>query len=118
MTTIATLFSGGEGAGVGARAAGLSHLWGFEFDDRIAQVARLNGFHVITADVMSLDPHTLEVPDVLHASPVCKRASGANQSAELNDDGTKEAPEDIAAGEKIAQFIDVIHPRYFTLENV
>src|SRR3989304_5921573 len=118
MTTIATLFSGGEGGGGGARAAGLSHLGGIEFADEIAQVARLNGFHVITADVMSIDPHTLPVPDVLHASPVCKRASVANQSAELNDDGTKEAPEDLVMGEKIAQFIDVIHPRYFTLENV
>ncbi len=27
MTTIATLFSGGEGVGVGARATGLYHLW-------------------------------------------------------------------------------------------
>lgn len=118
MATIATLFSGGEGVGVGARAAGLSHLFGIEYDDAIANVARANGFHVITADVMSIDPHTLEVPDVLHASPVCKRASNANQSAELNEDGTKEAPEDIAAGQKIAEFIDVMTPKVFTLENV
>lgn len=118
MPTIATLFSGGEGVGVGARQAGLSHLWGIEYDDKIAQVARLNGFNTITADVMTVNPHTLEIPDVLHASPVCKRASTANQSAELNEDGTKEALEDIAAGEKIAQFIDVMKPRIFTLENV
>lgn len=30
MTTIATLLSGGEGVGVGARAAGVRHLWGIE----------------------------------------------------------------------------------------
>lgn len=118
MTTIATLFSGGEGVGVGARTAGLTHLWGVEYDEAIANVARLNGFHIITTDVMTVDPHTLEIPDVLHASPVCKRASVANQSAELNEDGTKEAPEDIAAGEKIAQFIDIMQPKVFTLENV
>lgn len=118
MTTITTLLSGGEGVGCGARAAGITHLQGFEYDDAIAQVARDNGFNVITADVMSLDPTTLPIPDILHASPVCKRASGANQSAELNEDGTKEAPEDIAMGEKIAQFIDVMTPRTFTLENV
>jgi DNA (cytosine-5)-methyltransferase 1 len=118
MATIATLLSGGEGVSVGARAAGLTHLWGIEYDNDIANVARLNGFNVITADVMAVDPHTLEIPDVLHASPVCKRASNANQSAELNENGTKEAPEDIAAGEKIAQFIDVMQPRVFTLENV
>lgn len=118
MTTITTLFSGGELVGTGARAAGLTHLTGIEYQDDIANVARSNGFNIITADVMTIDPHALQVPDVLHASPVCKRASGANQSAELNEDGTKEAPEDIAAGEKIAQFIDAMQPRCFTLENV
>jgi len=118
MATIATLLSGGECVGVGAREAGLTHLWGFEIENDVAQVARDNGFNVATADVMQLDPAALEVPDVLHASPVCKRASGANHSAELNEDGTKEAPEDIEMGEKIAQFIDVMMPRIFTLENV
>jgi site-specific DNA-cytosine methylase len=34
--TIATLFSGGEGVGCGARAAGLTHLWGIEYDNDIA----------------------------------------------------------------------------------
>jgi len=118
MATIATLLSGGECVGVGAREAGLTHLWGFEIENDIAQVARDNGFNVTTADVMQLDPAALEVPDVLHASPVCKRASGANQSAELNEDGTKEAPEDTEMGAKIASFIDVMTPRIVTIENV
>lgn len=118
MATIATLLSGGECVGVGAREAGLTHIWGYEIENDIAQVARDNGFNVITADVMELDPTVLEVPDVLHASPVCKRASGANQSAELNEDGTKEAPEDIEMGGKIAQFIDVMTPKIVTIENV
>ena len=48
MQTIGTLFSGGEGVGVGAKAAGLQHLWGVEWDDDIASVARLNGFNTLT----------------------------------------------------------------------
>jgi site-specific DNA-cytosine methylase len=40
MKTISTLFSGGEGVGTGARMAGLNHLWGIEYDNDIAQVAR------------------------------------------------------------------------------
>lgn len=111
MPTIATLFSGGELVGVGARAAGLSHLWGCEIDPAIAEVARANGFESIVADVLDIDPSTLAIPDVLHASPVCTRASVANNNA-------GEAPLDIAMGEKIAQFIDVMKPRIFTLENV
>lgn len=114
MATIGTLLSGGECVGVGAREAGLTHLWGFEIENDIAQVARDNGFNVVTADVMELDPTALEVPDVLHASPVCKNASLIN-----NDKGSKrEAPDDKAMGEKIAQFIDVMTPKVFTLENV
>jgi DNA (cytosine-5)-methyltransferase 1 len=109
-----TLFSGGELVGVGARMAGLTHLTGIEYDNDISNVARLNGFASITADVMTIDPHTLEVPDVLHASPVCKRASLIN-----NQKGKeKETQEDIAMGEKIAQFIDVMTPRIVTVENV
>lgn len=118
MTTITTLLSGGECVGVGARNAGLTHLEGFEIDDSIAQVGRDNGFNIRTADVLQLDPTTLQVPDVLHASPVCKNASVANRSAELNEEGTKESPFDVAMGEKIAQFIDVMTPKIFTLENV
>lgn len=118
MKTFSTLFSGGEVAGTGIRAAGYRHLWGIEQDDAIANVARANGFHILTADIVDVDPHTLTVPDYLHASPVCTRASQGNQSAELNDDGTKEAPLDIRMGEKVAAFIDVMRPRMFTLENV
>lgn len=91
MTTFATLFSGGELVGVGMRNAGLVHRWGIELDDAIANVARLNGFNVLTADILDIDPAGLEPVDALHASPPCTRASNANQGAELNDDGTKEA---------------------------
>lgn len=118
MITGATLFSGGELAGVGMRNAGIEHRWGIEIRDDVAQVARNNGFNSITANILDVDPTTMEPVEVLHASPVCTRASSANQSAELNDEGTKESPLDIAMAEKTAQFIDVIQPRIFTLENV
>jgi site-specific DNA-cytosine methylase len=117
--TWASMFSGGELAGIGARAAGLRHLWGVEIDPDIAAVAHANGFDgVLVADVLTLDPRTLGAPFALHASPVCTRASQANQSAELNEDGTKEAPLDLAMAGKVAEFIDVLKPRVFTLENV
>jgi DNA (cytosine-5)-methyltransferase 1 len=118
MKTFATLFSGGELAGVGMRQAGLTHLWGIEIDDKIANVARANGFHTITADILTVDPHTLPVVDCLHASPVCTRASNANHSAERNAEGTKESLLDIAMGEKVAHFIDVLQPGVITIENV
>lgn len=118
MTTQATLFSGGEGVGVGARAAGIQHLWGVEIDPDIAAVAEQNGFKSIVADVRNIDPHTLERPDILHASPVCKNASVANSSADLNEDGTKESKIDIETAEATANFIRVLKPDVFTLENV
>ena len=111
MITAATLFAGGEGVGIGMKAAGINHLWGIEYDDRIASVARDNGFHTIAANVLDIDPHTMEPVDVLHASPPCIGASIAN-----SEQG--ERPEDIALGEKIASFIDILRPRIFTLENV
>lgn len=111
MTTISTLFSGGEGVGCGARAAGLTHLWGIEYDNDIAEVARDNGFNVLTANILDVDPVAMERPDLLHASPTCTRASVANANG-------KEAEIDIETATKTAQFIDVMRPDYFTLENV
>lgn len=111
MKTIRTLFSGGEGVGVGAREAGLVHVDGFEYDDKIAQVARDNGFNTITADVLDIDPHTLQRTDVLHASPVCTNASVANSDGE-------ESPLDRVTARKTAEFVTVLKPDWFTLENV
>lgn len=118
MTTGATLCGGLEGVGIGMKQAGITHIWGIEKDDTIASVARSNGFNSITADILDIDPTTLEVPDNLHTSTPCINASNANHTAELNKEGTKETALDIALGEKTAQFIDVMKPRVFTLENV
>ena len=112
MKTIATIFSGGEGVGVGARQAGLDHLWGVEMDDAIAQVARDNGFHTLTGNVMDTAlMMSLPRPDVLHASPVCKNASNAKANGE-------ESPLDIATADATCAYIAHFRPDIFTLENV
>lgn len=109
--TIITLMSGGEGAGLGAEAAGLRHICGVESNEAIADVARANGFGIITADIQDVDPAALQVPDVLHVSPECKNASNANHKGE-------EARLDVEIAECIVRYLEVMRPRVFTLENV
>jgi len=112
MTTIATLFTGFGGVDIGAINAGLVPLWGIENRPDVAAVANANlGGHIIVADVLDVDPHTLERPEVLHASPPCPRFSLANQNK-------GETNEDIALGQAVARFIRVLRPSVFTLENV
>ena len=111
MRTFATLFSGGEGAGVGLQAAGLSHLWGVEHDPAIAAVARANGFDVTVADVRAVDYVAMPRADWLHASPSCTRASVANANA-------TEAQEDIEAAQAVCRALAAQEPDVFTLENV
>lgn len=111
LHTFGTLFSGGEGAGIGLQAAGLRHCWGVEYDPAIAAVAQRNGFAVTVADVRAVDYTTLTPVDWLHASPVCTRASNANPNA-------TESPEDIDTAAAVVRALDAIRPQVFTLENV
>lgn len=111
MKTFATMFSGGELFGIGAQQAGFRHLWGTEYDDEIASVARLNGFDVRTSDVREVDFSLLEFPDHLHASPPCPNFSVAKT-------GGSEQPEDIAIAESVCKAIETMKPETFTLENV
>lgn len=111
MQTIATLFSGGEGVGVGGKSVGLRPLWGIEIDDAIAQVARDNGFAVETADILRVNPADYETPTVLHASPPCPSFSLAKQ-------GRRETAYDISLAKATARFIEELRPQFFTLENV
>lgn len=106
-----TLFSGGEGVGVGLTAAGLRHAWGIEYDPAIAAVAQANGFDVRVADVRAVDYAALPRVDWLHASPVCTRASVANS-------GATEAQEDIEAAAAVVRALRAQQPDVFTLENV
>jgi len=109
--TIATLFSGFEGFGVGAHAAGYTHLWGVEFNPKLAAVAERNGFHTLVDDVRAVDYASLPRPDHLHASPVCKNASVAKT------DGA-ESPEDLETAQAVCRAIEALRPDSFSLENV
>jgi DNA (cytosine-5)-methyltransferase 1 len=111
MTTFATLFSGGEGVGVGLTAAGLHHTWGVEYDAAIAGVAAMNGFDLIVDDVRSVDYAALPRVDWLHASPVCTRASVANS-------GATESEDDISMAAAVVRALKAQEPNIFTLENV
>lgn len=119
MKTYGSLFTGFGGACLGARAAGLELAWGNELDPAIAEVGNYNlGGHIRVGDVLEQNPHSYERVDVLHASPPCTRASVANGSAEVNEDGLKESPLDIALANKCIEFVEVLQPEIVTIENV
>ena len=109
---IATLFTGGDGFGVGAQAAGLKPLWGVEIDPAIADWAELNspGLSVIRASVTDVDYTALARPYWLHMSPVCKNASVAKQGGE--------AAEDLAMAAGCIKAIEALQPPVVSLENV
>lgn len=111
MPTIRTLLSGGELFGVGARAAGYTHIDGYEIDPRIAAVARRNGFDIRTADICQVDYTSLPDADHLHGSPVCTRASSANV-------GAVESDLDLAMADAICRAIAAHKGRTFSIENV
>lgn len=109
---IGTMFSGIGGIDLGAKRAGLELAWGIENNPAAAAVANRNlGDHVITSDAQTIDPHTLPPVDILHASPPCQSFSKTNQDS-------AEAELDIALASKVCDFINVLNPRIFTLENV
>lgn len=111
MKTFASLFSGGGGADLGAIAAGLRHIWGLEKDPDIAHVYKKNIGTVHCIDILEANPKDFRRPDWLHASPVCKAFSNANANK-----GEKDW--DVKCGHKIAEFIEILQPQYFSLENV
>lgn len=111
MKTTASYFTGGGLFDVGARRAGLNPIWGVEYDDKIAEVARVNGLSVITADVIKINPADLVRPDHFHASPPCPNFSVAKA-------GAKETKEDIAMAAAVCRFLEYHKPDHFTLENV
>lgn len=108
---IGTLFSGAEGVSCGAKAAGIHHAWGIEYDDAIASVARMNGFNVTTADVTKVSPADFAPVDILHASPPCPNFSVAKA-------GGKETGLDIALAQAVCNFIAYHRPTFVTIENV
>ncbi len=78
MKTFASLFSGGEGAGMGAIATGLKPIWGIELEPKIAEVAAVNvGHQLIVKSIDRVTVNRLERPDVLWASSPCQAFSCA-----------------------------------------
>ena len=109
--TTGSFFTGGALFDIGATAAGYTPIWGVEIDDKIASVARRNGFPVQTADVTTLDLTTLQRPDHFHASPPCPNFSNAKQDA-------VETELDIAMANAVCRALAHFKPGTFTLENV
>jgi len=111
MPTIRTLCTGGGGFDIGAHQAGYVSVDGFEINDKIASVARLNGLNVYTADITRVDYSHLPPVDHLHASPSCKTASKGNTKG-------KETADDKAVADAICRAINAHQGNTFTLENV
>ena len=109
--TITTLFSGAGGCDRGAIAAGLEHCQAIEYDPQIAEIFKANIGDCHVMNILAADPFKFERPDVLHASPPCPNFSVAKKDA-------KEASLDIDYAKKVADFISILQPQYFTLENV
>lgn len=127
MKTLGVMFAGGDLFGIGAKEAGYEEIWGIEWDDRIAAVARQNGFPVITGDVTAMLPQgtkkmkimndetgvstKLHCPDHLHASPPCPNFSVAKTN-------NQETEFDIAVAKSVSVAISHFQPKTFSLENV
>ena len=109
--TSADLFSGVGGIAQGMKQAGFTHVWGLEFEDPLAEIYMANHGQVYVQNILDANPMKFEKIDLLHASPVCKAFSTANANK-----GEKQL--DIDCAVKVAEFIKVLQPPTFTLENV
>lgn len=106
-----TKFSGGGGVDLGMEAAGWDHLYGIEYDDKIASVARNNGLNTITADILGIKPDDYSGMDWMHDSPPCPNFSTAKANGE-------ETENDIALAQAVCDWIVYHRPQFYTLENV
>lgn len=107
-----TWFSGFGGYDIGAVEAGAEPVFAVEYDPAIAGVYRANfGDHVTVASVLDLVISQQSHVDLFHVSPPCPNFSPAKANA-------KEAANDIAMANKIAEYITFHKPLFFTLENV
>lgn len=106
-----TLFTGGGGVDIAMESLGVEVVGGIEYDDKIASVARLNGFKVTTGNILECNPVDFPSMNWLHASPPCPNFSVAKT-------GASETENDFALARKVAEWITIHKPRVFSLENV
>lgn len=93
-------------------SAGFRVVAGLEISPEIAAVANKNlGGHVRVGDVLAANPADFPPCSLLHASPPCPNFSVAKADAQ-------ETEIDLALAEKVAEFVRVLKPESFTLENV
>lgn len=111
MTTFFDLFSSGGGAAQGAKQAGLIGIGGVEWNRDIAAIYSANHGRIKPMNILTTDPDSMTPADWLHASPVCKNFSAAKT-------GRLETAWDIVCARKVAEYIRVWEPKYFSLENV
>lgn len=110
--TTASLFTGGGLADIGARQAGFTNLWGIEIEPWIAEhTSSQLGHRVVSESILNLSPYSFDVPYHLHASPPCPSFSLAKNSR-------GETEMDMKLAHAVGNFIDVLRPELFTLENV
>lgn len=112
LPRLLSLFSGG-GSYETALKGKVQPVGAIEYDPDIgAHYKAAHGSPVHVGDVRNVDftPYRGKV-DVLHASPVCKRASAAKCAA-----GEQEL--DMETAKATARALEEVQPRVFTLENV
>ena len=112
LKTFGSVFSGGGGADMGAKAAGLELLWGVEMDSPIAKTYALNlGPHIINAKAADVDLTKLPYVDLLWFSPPCQTDSNArNKNLPRRDDAD--------AGLVIIDYVAALKPKVVVIENV
>ena len=123
-------FAGFGGVDLTLREFGFQ-VTGVEINDTIAEVNRVNGGQVITADILDLDSANFSNVDLAHFSPPCPRFSQARSKKATLDTSDRisdlatfqavvngESELDIKLSRKMCEFIRLVRPPYFTLENV
>jgi DNA (cytosine-5)-methyltransferase 1 len=124
------LFAGGGGIAAGMVQAGIRPVVAVEHDptkpklsQAIAHTHHRNfkeyGCRVIQSTVQEVQSSEFQGfptrPDYLHASPVCSNFSQAHTA---KAGIAVESPDDLSAAQAVAQAIQQLRPRVFTLENV
>jgi DNA (cytosine-5)-methyltransferase 1 len=107
-----SLFTGGGGACLGAKAAGLIPLGGVELDPYPAALYEANFGHPLRQEnILDTPIHELPDFDFLWASPPCPSFSSAKTNGCETDN-------DIEIAARVVAFLLIKRPRYFALENV